>query len=167
MHQSPIIRVTSTILIGLIFVGCASQNTPSRNSPVASSGSKTTYSIPISLKLNPLWWFATSKPPVDYKPNYALRRLDWFFRNPLHNFTFYVIGISDHFGERAYHRYGTHPNDNFSPTPGWNFCVIHYHWLRLPFIAYWNPHMSFYFGWRLAGEFGVKINFFRHPVKSL
>ena len=44
--------------------------------------------------------------------------------------------------------------------------MIHYHFLRLPYIAYWNPHLSFYAGWRLAGEFGLKLNFFHHPVSS-
>ena len=43
--------------------------------------------------------------------------------------------------------------------------MIHYHVLRLPYIAYWNPHLSFYAGWRLAGEFGLKLNVFHHPIK--
>jgi hypothetical protein len=121
---------------------------------------------PWYLKINPLWWIATSKPPVDYEPGSAFRRIDWFFRNPLHNFSFYVIGISDHVDSPDFHRYGKFPHANFSPKPGWNLCVIHYHWLRLPYVAYWNPRFSFYAGWRLAGEFGLKMNFFRHPVES-
>jgi hypothetical protein len=121
---------------------------------------------PLYLKVNPLWWIATSKPPADYETHSPLRRIDWFFRNPLHNFTFYVIGISDHVDSPAFHRYGKYPNANFAPKPGWNICVIHYHWLRLPYVAYWNPRFSFYAGWRLAGEFGLKFNVFMRPVKS-
>ena len=117
-------------------------------------------------KVNPLWWIASGEPPGVYEPHSRMRRIDWFFRNPLHNFSFYVIGVSDHVNSSAFHRYGKYPSDNFAPKPGWNVCVIHYHWLRLPYVAYWNPRVSFYAGWRLAGEFGLKLNFFKHPVES-
>jgi hypothetical protein len=117
-------------------------------------------------KVNPLWWIASGKPPGVYEPHSRMRRVDWFFRNPLHNFSFYVIGISDHVNSPAFRRYGRYPKDNFSPKPGWNVCEIHYHGLRLPYVAYWNRHVSFYAGWRLAGEFGLKLNFFGHPVES-
>ena len=44
--------------------------------------------------------------------------------------------------------------------------MIHYHFLRLPYIDSWNPRLRFYAGWRLAGEFGLKLNVFHHPVES-
>jgi hypothetical protein len=166
MRKAHILRWFLAIMVPVCSVSCVSQSTQSATAPaLAKAHGPPHYSI--WLKMNPLWWLASSKPPVDYEPHSPIRRVDWFFRNPLHNFSFYVIGISDHFGEKDFHRYGMYPHDNFSPRPGLNVCMIHYHWLRLPFVAYWNPHMSFYFGWRLAGEFGMKLNFFRHPVSSL
>jgi hypothetical protein len=167
MGKLRILRLFSLALIIVFSTGCASQGATSMAQPPPSAKPKTSPHYSIWLKLNPAWWIATSKPPADYQPHYALRKIDWFFRNPLHNFTFYVIGISDHFNDKDFHRYGMYPHDDFSPRPGLNICMIHFHWLRLPFIAYWNPHMSFYFGWRRAGEFGMKLNFFRHPVSSL
>jgi len=34
-------------------------------------------------------------PPDTYRPGKRLRKFSWYIRNPFHNFTFYVIGISD------------------------------------------------------------------------
>src|ERR1700742_4347208 len=49
-------------------------------------------------KLNPIWWFKNSDdltPPDWYKPDDKHRNLKWSFRNPMHNFNFYVIGVAD------------------------------------------------------------------------
>jgi hypothetical protein len=163
MPLSPFHRVLAIVAITITITGFGASNCAA-NSSAGQSGR--VEKPPLYLKVNPLWWIATSKPPADYESHWPLRRIDWFFRNPLHNFSFYVIGISDHVDSPAFHRYGKYPNANFSPRPGWNICVIHYHWLRLPYVAYWNPHVSFYAGWRLAGEFGLKLNIFKHPVES-
>ena len=77
--------------------------------------------IPLKQKLNPLWWFKNDDdphPPDWYLPNDSelKRRIWWMFRNPLHNFTFYVIGISD----VEFIRKGMYPSDVFNPTGrGW------------------------------------------------
>src|SRR5882762_9122166 len=49
-------------------------------------------------KANPLWWFRNAdqpKPEASYRPDDKWRVLKWHIRNPLHNFTFYVIGVAD------------------------------------------------------------------------
>jgi hypothetical protein len=157
------VRLVAIVALAIIIFGGAAAN-----GATASATQKLAHveTPPVYLKFNPLWWFASGKPPAVYEPGSRMRRVDWFFRNPLHNFSFYVIGISDHLNSSAFHRYGKYPKDNFSPRPGWNVCVIHYHWLRLPYVAYWNPRVSFYAGWRLAGEFGLKLNVFKRPVDS-
>src|SRR5258705_13196114 len=49
-------------------------------------------------KLNPIWWLGNAddpEPPKTYRPGKRTRVLTCHFRNPFHNFTFYVIGIGD------------------------------------------------------------------------
>lgn len=99
--------------------------------------------------------------PDWYRPEWPRwrRQLYWLlFRNPLHNFTFYVIGIAD----RRFSRLGDFPNDVFSPAGGWNICMIYYpswqgYWLRLPFASYQGKHLKAYIGWRERGNFGFKF----------
>jgi hypothetical protein len=76
----------------------------------------------------------------------------WWVRNPFHNLTFYVLGITN----KPFVRYGRYPSDNFAPVSGWNWCVINYKWLWLPFISYVGWLGKFYVGWRERGNFGIK-----------
>lgn len=140
-------------------------------------------------KLNPIYWFKNSDDPIPpkdkwvNKPNW-LRYLLWYFRNPLHNFNFYVIGLAD----KEFKRYGIAPKDVFNPNSRWNFCfIIHkcqdliflfllYSLLRstsingyilygillffvtfMPFISYHNNKIKFYVGWRERGNLGLKL----------
>jgi len=112
-------------------------------------------------KLNPIWWIGNDEDPVPpdwYRPGEKFRKTLWYLRNPLHNFTNYVIGVKDLSNKRGWSRCGEYPEMVFSPQKGWNFSVIHYGMLRLPFVSYWNAHYKFYIGWRDRGNFGVKIN---------
>jgi hypothetical protein len=111
-----------------------------------------------SQKWNPIFWWGNIDdpvPPEDYRPGEKNRVRKWYFRNPLHNFTFYVIGIAD----KPFVRTGRYPRDVFSPEPGWNFAVCKYKWVRLPFVAYQKGRLKFYFGWRERGNFGIKLTF--------
>jgi hypothetical protein len=108
-------------------------------------------------KLNPVWWLKNSDepaPPADYKPHDKLRKLKWNFRNPFHNFSNYVIGISD----KKFTRSGRYPDKISSPRGGWNFSVAHRTWRWLPLISYRRGRFEFYLGWRERGNFGAKIN---------
>jgi hypothetical protein len=113
-------------------------------------------------KLNPVWWFKNSdepKPPEWYEPNGKHRRRDWSFRNPMHNFDFYVIGVAD----KKFARSGRFPEENSDPRGGWDFEAARYKFIWLPFISYHRPKFEFYFGWRNRGNFGIKINFNPKP----
>lgn len=79
-------------------------------------------------KLNPIWWLKNDDdpvPPRGYRPEDPewKRKLFWAFRNPLHNLTFYVIGVADRTSE--FTRKGTYPRNVFNQTDKrWNFCWI-------------------------------------------
>lgn len=108
-------------------------------------------------KLNPVWWFKNSddpKPPEWYRPDDKHRKAKWSFRNPMHNFDFYVIGVAD----KKFARSGQFPEKNSDPRGGWDFEAARYKFIWLPFISYHRPKFDFYFGWRNHGNFGIKIN---------
>jgi len=109
-------------------------------------------------KWNPVWWFGnvdSPTPPEWYRPGESCRTNLWYWRNSLHNFTHYVIGIKD----KPFVRVGTFPNKVFAPQPGWNWAVCKYKCLRLPFVSYHRGGFKFYCGWRERGNFGMKLNF--------
>lgn len=109
-------------------------------------------------KLSPIWWVQNTDdpaPPVWYKPDGKLRTLQWRLRNPFHNFTFYVIGVTD----RDFTRYGRHADGVFNPNGGWNWAVIPVAgFIPLPFISYKGERVKFYILWRERGNFGAKFN---------
>jgi len=114
--------------------------------------------MPISWKkkINSCWWLKNDDDPVPpawfvkNKPHWY-RMFMWYLRNPLHNFTFYVIGIAD----KQFESYGKRPDTVF--VHGWDWAVRKYKWLRLPFISYQGHGWQFYIGWRDRGNFGVKL----------
>lgn len=110
-------------------------------------------------KFNPIWWFKNSDdplPPESYRPNDKHRLTKWRFRNPLHNFTFYVIGVAD----KKVVRSGLCPESNSNPIGGWNVTATRSKWLYLPFISWCHGQNGFHFycGWRSRGNFGFKCN---------
>lgn len=116
-------------------------------------------------KWNPIWWFGNAddlEPPEWYRLNGRWRRCAWHWRNPLHNFTHYVIGIADKPFERA----GRFPTDVFNPNGGWNWAICRYKCLRLPFISHTRGRFAFYAGWRQRGNFGVKLVFWQRPLHT-
>lgn len=115
-------------------------------------------------KINPVWWFGNADdptPPDWYRPDDKHRKTKWYFRNPLHNFTFYIIGLAD----KPFYRSGWYPKHNSDPKGGWDFDIIRRHILFLPHISYERSWCSFYFGWRERGNFGIKLNF-HHKSKA-
>jgi hypothetical protein len=117
-------------------------------------------------KLNPVWWLKNAddpKPPAWYRPDDKHRRLKWSFRNPLHNFHFYVIGVAD----KKIHRSGRFPELNSDPRGGWDFEAARYKFIWLPFVSYHRAKFDFYFGWRNRGNFGIKININPKKGKSV
>jgi hypothetical protein len=109
-------------------------------------------------KLNPVWWLKNSDDPVPpdwYRPGEKHRKMLWSFRNPLHNFDFYVIGVAD----KKFYRSGQYPKLNGDPKGGWDFEAARYKFIWLPFVAYHRESFDFYLGWRNRGNFGIKFNF--------
>ena len=85
-------------------------------------------------KFNPLWWFGNAdqpEPPESYRPRQKSRVFKWHLRNPLHNFTFYVIGVAD----KPFVRSGRYPEVNFAELGGWNLAITRHKWLPLPFVS--------------------------------
>jgi hypothetical protein len=113
-------------------------------------------------KFNPVWWLHNADeptPPDWYLPADKHRTAKWHFRNPFHNFNFYVIGVAD----KKIVRSGRYPEQNSNPNGGWNFAVTRRIAVLLPFISYDRSWITFYFGWRERGAFGAKLNFHRQP----
>lgn len=107
-------------------------------------------------KWSPIWWFGNADDPVPpkwYRPEQKMRGTLWQLRNPLHNFTFYVIGNHD----KEFVRRGRDPKAVFHPEGGWNWAVIESGWLRLPFVSYEGKHVRWYALWRERGNFGLKL----------
>ena len=77
----------------------------------------------------------------------------WWFRNPMHNWCFSVIGVP-----RPFITTGDYPFDVFNPNGGWNRLTHYsvYNNKNYPFISYigW---CKFYIGWRERGNFGIKL----------
>ena len=117
--------------------------------------------IPAGVRWRPSFWLGNVDdpvPPDDYRPNDPHRLHRWYFRNPFHNFDFYVIGVAD----KTFHRAGRYPDRIFHPRQGWNWTVCKYKWWRLPMISYIHEPVKFYFGWRERGDFGIE---FKCPLK--
>lgn len=148
-------------ILGLA-AGCARDS--SGITTVARSGKVLPIPIRPAQKWNPLWSLKNADdpdPPEWYRPGKANRRVLWQTRNPMHNFTHYVIGVTDKDTTRT----GKHPSEVFAPGGGWNWAYTKHRWLRLPFISYAGKRSRFYLGWRESGNFGGKLNFKRRDEK--
>jgi hypothetical protein len=111
------------------------------------------------------------EPTAKYKTSrniHFLRSLFWAARNPLHNFTFYVVGTAyienSTFTLLSLEKNNTHFL-KFSPKEssalartGTNFYLALHGWK--PFISLrinYGRQFSFYLGWRPRGNFGIKL----------
>ena len=114
-------------------------------------------------KLNPVWWLGNLDdplPPPWYRPADKHRTTKWYFRNPFHNFDFYVIGVAD----KNFVRSGYYPEGNSNPHGGWDFELARRNCVLLPFVSYARRWTTVYFGWREHGAFGIELKF--HKVSS-
>ena len=111
-------------------------------------------------KLNPVWWLENSDepaPPAWYLPAGRHRFTKWRFRNPFHNFDFYVIGVAD----KPFVRSGCYPERNSNPHGGWDFELARRKLVLLPFVSYERRWGTFYLGWRERGAFGLELRLHR------
>ena len=117
-------------------------------------------------KWNPLWAFRNADdpvPPAWYRPAARNRAMLWRMRNPFHNLTHYIIGVSD----KDITRTGKHPGAVFAPGGGWNWAVTRHRWLPLPFVSFDGKRGRFYLGWRESGNFGGKVNLTKRSTATV
>ena len=152
----------AALVVGLMASSCSTVvHRPKQVSTAKLDGKHAVKVLPAPRKMqkwNPAWWIGnvdTPVPPANYRP-YDPRRIQKYqWRNPGHNFTFYVIGIAD----KEFTRTGRHPEDVFKPGGGLNWAVSLCGMLPpLPFVSYQGRHCSTYLGWRERGNFGAKLN---------
>jgi len=93
----------------------------------------------------------------DYTP------LQWFLRNPLHDFSWYVLGIVDnYFTTHELVGDGSRTLMSDIKKDGWIICYrITENGIPLPYVSYSHIFTNggiyqFYFGWRPHGAFGIK-----------
>ena len=114
-------------------------------------------------KLNPVWWLENADepvPPAWYLPADPRRATKWRFRNPFHNFNFYVIGVAD----KTFTRSGRYPQRNSDPHGGWDLEIIRRKLVLLPFVSYERHWCTFYLGWRDRGAFGMEFRLHHQPA---
>ncbi len=152
----------SAISLGILLLTCAVSGAETVSRP----GRVHTPPIRAVQKWNPLWSFGNiddPSPPDWYRPGKSDRRTMWQMRNPMHNFTHYVIGVTD----KDTRRTGRHPTHVFAPDGGWNWAFTRARFCPLPFISYEGSHGRFYIGWRETGNFGGKLNFKRRSHREV
>ena len=158
MRNFPPPRFFAAALILLLVTGCSSAQ---RGNPVCTTIKiHQPKSPPIRTvqRLNPVWWLGNMDDPVPpdwYRPGKTDRQWQWQLRNPFHNFTFYVVGVSD----RPATRTGRFPAEVFPCGGGWNWAVHRCKFILLPFVAFEGARWRFYLGWRDTGNLGAKLNF--------
>jgi len=129
-------------------------------------------------KLNPIWWFGNIDDPnpciydwylkehckpiqtffskylkINLKKCNLLCKLKWFlWRNPLHNFTFYVIGFKDKIEEGKIKYIGK----QWAGYKEWNVAYIKTKsGIKIPIFISYNGYFQFYIGWRPSGNLGA------------
>jgi hypothetical protein len=164
------------LLAGLLLAAGCSTVAPHTASPYPAGTKARWHSIKVAPgtnapvvhtwnKFNPIWWAQNaSEPdaPAWYRPDGCCREFGWWLRNPFSNFTSYVIGVAD----KETVRYGRYPEQTSKPNGGWNFAVTRRRIVYLPFLDYKRGRFEFYFGWRKAGKFGIKLNFYQRLLES-
>ena len=156
MHSKP--RAVCTIMLGFAAFAWAALSPCAEASGRHQVTVTNTMHIPHGLKWSPKFWLGNQDdpvPPDDYRPGDRHRVQKWYFRNPTHNLTFYVIGVAD----KTFRRTGRYPDQVFNPRGGWNWTVCKYKWVRLPFISFGRKSFRFYLGWRERGDFGGRLTF--------
>jgi hypothetical protein len=112
-------------------------------------------------KINPLWWFGNRDeplPPDWYLPAVPMwgRIIGWYWRNPIHNFVAYVVGVQD----REFTWVASKPNTvdkPFADGGGLMTAWLTVGWLRLPYVSYQGAGWQFYLGWHPSGKLGAAL----------
>ena len=139
-----------SVVLAVAAAGCIRQT-------VERKGRVHTPPIRAVQKWNPLWSLKNADDPIPpgwYRPQHPDRAMAWQLRNPLHNFTHYVVGVTDMDTVRT----GRYPTHVFAPDGGWNWAFTRYGCCILPFLSFAGERWFIYAGWRETGNLGGKIN---------
>ena len=127
---------------------------------------------PLLLKLNIVWWFMNDEEQKVSDPSAAWYRPEWpdwrrwlywnVFRNPLQNFSAFVVGVQD----KNYTVYGKAPaltvqrSDLDTSEYGFQWAILRGGDLTVPraFISYSGSRFVWYAGWQPSGFFRLKFN---------
>ncbi|MDD5165455.1 MAG: hypothetical protein PHG25_02875 [Candidatus Pacebacteria bacterium] len=166
------------LVVALCFVGCSTipnskqssvlgTNTPARWHTVFVPAKTNHPPIHWYNKINPVWWAGNVDEPIApswYEPSNSWRTVKWHFRNPFHNFNYYVIGVAD----KDTYRSGRYPRSLGNPNGGVNFAVTRRKFLFLPFLDIKIGSFETYFGWREKGNPGgaFRISSKKEPEKK-
>jgi hypothetical protein len=122
--------------------------------------------IPLSKKLNPIWWLGNEFDPIENEPQMWpdkpmwQRRILWWLRNPFENFARYVIGILDR--DPVVVGASAPLLGSFNANGGW----AHYRikprtakWAWRPGLSYEGGfgNLQFFVGWKHDGPFGAAL----------
>lgn len=135
---------------------------------VATENGKIVYLVggrkpyPASKKWNPIWWLGNEwdpDPPDWSMPGSSmwLRRINWWFRNPFHNFGRYVLGVGDKNYKVIFERLP--PKDAINQPMGLERASLVFDdGKTLPWFFYGGKYFNFYWGWQPTGFAGLKLN---------
>ena len=81
------------------------------------------------------------------------RKIGWWFRNPAHDFTRYVVGLTG----KPYVKLP--PDlDTWNPEGGHNYGILHWMGENYSFHSYRGKYVEYYYGWRPAdGALGLAL----------
>lgn len=115
-------------------------------------------------KLNPFWalfgneddGFFGDDPWRNGRDRTFLLAVEWWLRNPMHNLTWYVIGVADK--DRTIT--GPWGDKHANPDGGllWSIVKAKNKGIPLPYVNYTKGYFKMYAGWRPSGAFGFKFN---------
>jgi len=116
------------------------------------------------LKLNPLWALFGNVDDglfgdLNFNPQgkrSLWTAIKWWFRNPMHNLMFYVVGVAD----KPRMICGPWADAHDRGAEGgllWSLTYVGRRW-RLPYVNYTKGRIKAYAGWRPSGAFGFKLN---------
>jgi len=101
----------------------------------------------------PMPWDIDAHPYLEDWPEEDVRKW-WYARNPLHDLTWYGIGVV---GKRFQTVVLIGDKDKWD-ADGLYAHVLIWGILPLPFIALHRKSLKLYVGWRPKGNFGAKLN---------
>lgn len=108
-----------------------------------------------------LWWAIFMNDDDGYygddkwragRPKTFKLAVAWWFRNPFHNFTHYVIGFKG-----RHHTYVGQDTDRMGWVRGWVLVTLLGVICWFPYRGWNSPKWMAYAGWRPSGAFGFKL----------